>query len=340
MDARRDEVEAAGRQVPRRERGESSARRPARCASPGAAVGLGQDRDRRVRPRARRARRGDRLDRRHRRASSRGAGVAVRAIEDFTGFPEMMDGRVKTLHPRLYAGLLARRDERRAPARGGRAGDRAGRPRVREPVPVRADRRARRRRARQEVIENIDIGGPTMIRAAAKNSAFAAVVVDPADYERVLAELRASGRAAVARRRRKQLAAKAFALHRALRRGDRDAGSRRRPRGLPADLARRLREGDRPALRREPPPAAPPSTRASARADAPARGREPAARQGAVVQQPARPQRGARAGRGVRRAGVRDRQAQQPVRLRASPRAPATPTSAPSRAIPRAPTAA
>ena len=74
-----------------------------------------------------------------------GAGIAVRAIEDFTGFPEIMDGRVKTLHPRLYAGLLARRDDDEHLRRGGRAGDRAGRPRVREPVPVRADRRARRR---------------------------------------------------------------------------------------------------------------------------------------------------------------------------------------------------
>ncbi len=132
------------------------------------------------------------------RASSPAPGSQVRAIEDFTGFPEIMDGRVKTLHPRLYAGLLARRDDERAPARRRRAGDRAGRPRVREPLPVRADRRARRRRARRRSIENIDIGGPTMIRAAAKNSDFAAVVVDPADYERVLEELRESRRAPVA----------------------------------------------------------------------------------------------------------------------------------------------
>ncbi len=110
------------------------------------------------------------------------AGIAVRAIEDFTGFPEIMDGRVKTLHPRLYAGLLARRDEPAHLRAAQRAADRAGRPRVREPLPLRADRRARRRE-REEIVENIDIGGPTMIRAAAKNAAFAAVVVDPADYE-------------------------------------------------------------------------------------------------------------------------------------------------------------
>ncbi len=74
-----------------------------------------------------------------------GAGVGARTIEDFTGFPEIMDGRVKTLHPRLYAGLLARRDDEGHLGAGCRARDRAGRPRVREPVPVRADPRARRR---------------------------------------------------------------------------------------------------------------------------------------------------------------------------------------------------
>jgi phosphoribosylaminoimidazolecarboxamide formyltransferase / IMP cyclohydrolase len=137
------------------------------------------------------------------------AGVAVRAIEDFTGFPEMMDGRVKTLHPRLYAGLLARRENEqhlRAAAEQGI-----------EPVDLvclnlypfeqtvaRADAPA------EEVIENIDIGGPTMIRAAAKNSDFAAVLVDPADYDGVLEELRASD-ARLSLRTRHLLAAKAFA---------------------------------------------------------------------------------------------------------------------------------
>ena len=78
-----------------------------------------------------------------------GAGVAVRAIDDFTGFPEIMDGRVKTLHPKLYAGLLARARQPRARARGRRARHRVRRPRVREPLPVRAhgrppgDRRGR-----------------------------------------------------------------------------------------------------------------------------------------------------------------------------------------------------
>jgi phosphoribosylaminoimidazolecarboxamide formyltransferase / IMP cyclohydrolase len=118
-----------------------------------------------------------------------GAGVPVRAIEDFTGFPEMMDGRVKTLHPRLYAGLLAVRSEE--------AHLRAAREQGIEPVDLVCvnlypfeQTLARGDASDEEVIENIDIGGPTMIRAAAKNSAFAAVVVDPDDYQGVLGELR------------------------------------------------------------------------------------------------------------------------------------------------------
>src|ERR1700686_3124639 len=121
-----------------------------------------------------------------------GAGIAVRSIESFTGFPEIMDGRVKTLHPRLYAGLLARRDDvehLRAAAEQGI-----------EPVdlvcvnlyPFEATL-ARGDASLEEIVENIDIGGPTMIRAAAKNHLFAAVVVDPADYARVLGELKESG---------------------------------------------------------------------------------------------------------------------------------------------------
>ncbi len=138
-----------------------------------------------------------------------GAGIAVRAIEDFTGFPEMMDGRVKTLHPRLYAGLLARRDEDEHL----RAADEQQIEQVDlvcvnlypfEQTVARGDA------SEQEVIENIDIGGPSMIRAAAKNSAFAAVLVDPADYEKVLAELRESG-GKLSLTTRKALAGKAFA---------------------------------------------------------------------------------------------------------------------------------
>ncbi len=139
-----------------------------------------------------------------------GAGVAVRAIEDFTGFPEMMDGRMKTLHPRLYAGLLALRDNEEHLSAAAEHGI--------EPVDLvcvnlypfeqtvaRGDADA------AEVVENIDIGGPTMIRAAAKNHLFAAVVVDPADYAGVLAELRESG-GRLSLTTRERLAASAFAL--------------------------------------------------------------------------------------------------------------------------------
>jgi phosphoribosylaminoimidazolecarboxamide formyltransferase / IMP cyclohydrolase len=121
-----------------------------------------------------------------------GARVPVRAIEDFTGFPEMMDGRVKTLHPRLYAGLLAVRDNDEHL--------RAAAEHDIEPVDLVCvnlypfeQTVARGDATPEEIVENIDIGGPTMIRAAAKNSAFAAVVTDPTDYEGVLAELRESG---------------------------------------------------------------------------------------------------------------------------------------------------
>jgi phosphoribosylaminoimidazolecarboxamide formyltransferase/IMP cyclohydrolase len=138
-----------------------------------------------------------------------GADVEVRSIEDFTGFPEIMDGRVKTLHPRLYAGLLARRDEEEHL--------RAASEQAIEQVDLVCvnlypfeQTVARGDASEDEVIENIDIGGPTMIRAAAKNAPFAAVVVDPADYERLLAELgQSDGRLSLQTRR--ELAAKAFA---------------------------------------------------------------------------------------------------------------------------------
>src|SRR5206468_9911605 len=109
--------------------------------------------------------------------------------DDFTGFPEIMDGRVKTLHPRLYAGLLAVRSNpghMRAAA--------AAEIEFVDLVCVNLypfERTvARRGVGDAEVIENIDIGGPTMIRAAAKNHAYAAAVVRPESYDAVLDELR------------------------------------------------------------------------------------------------------------------------------------------------------
>lgn len=138
------------------------------------------------------------------------AGIPVRAIEDFTGFPEMMDGRVKTLHPRLYAGLLALRDDD--------AHLQAASEHSIEPVDLVCvnlypfeQTLARGDASNAEIVENIDVGGPTMIRAAAKNSAFAAVVVDPEDYAPVLAQLRESG-GLLSLDTRTLLATKAFAL--------------------------------------------------------------------------------------------------------------------------------
>jgi phosphoribosylaminoimidazolecarboxamide formyltransferase/IMP cyclohydrolase len=136
------------------------------------------------------------------------AGLEVRAIEEFTGFPEIMGGRVKTLHPKLYGGLLALRDDEEHMAA-------AAEHQVEfvdlvcvNLYPFEAT--ARRRGATEhEVIENIDIGGPTMIRAAAKNFAFAAVVVNPASYDAILEELKDSG-GKLSLGTRESLAAEAF----------------------------------------------------------------------------------------------------------------------------------
>ncbi|MGH2891362.1 MAG: bifunctional phosphoribosylaminoimidazolecarboxamide formyltransferase/IMP cyclohydrolase [Solirubrobacteraceae bacterium] len=137
------------------------------------------------------------------------AGVPVRSISDLTGFPEIMDGRVKTLHPKLYAGLLAVRDNSEHL--------RAVQEHAVEFVDLVCvnlypfERTAARRGASDdEVVENIDIGGPTMIRAAAKNNAYAAPVVSPAAYDAVLAELRESD-CRLSPGTRESLAAEAFA---------------------------------------------------------------------------------------------------------------------------------
>ncbi len=139
----------------------------------------------------------------------REGGLAVRSIEDLTGFPEIMDGRVKTLHPKLYAGLLARRDD---PGHMAAAQEHAIE--FVDLVCVNLypfEQTAARRGVEDgEIIENIDIGGPTMIRAAAKNAAFAAVVTSPESYDAIIEELKAShGR--LSPQTRESLAAEAFA---------------------------------------------------------------------------------------------------------------------------------
>jgi len=139
----------------------------------------------------------------------REAGLPVREVADVTGFPEMLDGRVKTLHPKVHGGILARRDvpeHLQALERHGIA-----------PIdlvvvalyPFEATV-ARPGVTRGEAIEQIDVGGPAMIRAAAKNHAAVAVVTDPAQYAGVVAELQASG-GALSAATRERLAADAFA---------------------------------------------------------------------------------------------------------------------------------
>ena len=116
------------------------------------------------------------------------SGIPVRSISDLTGFPEIMDGRVKTLHPKLYAGLLALRDK---PDHVQAAEEHKVEFVDLVCVNLYPFERAAALRgvSDSEVIENIDIGGPTMIRAAAKNHVFAAPVVSPEAYDAVLAEL-------------------------------------------------------------------------------------------------------------------------------------------------------
>jgi phosphoribosylaminoimidazolecarboxamide formyltransferase / IMP cyclohydrolase len=135
------------------------------------------------------------------------AGVPVREISDFTGAPEMLDGRVKTLHPRVHGGILGRNtDAHREQMRG------AGIDRIDLVVvnlyPFRET--VARGASFAEVIENIDIGGPALIRSAAKNHERVTVVVDPADYDRVASALEQGGE--VPPELRFQLARKAFAF--------------------------------------------------------------------------------------------------------------------------------
>lgn len=136
-------------------------------------------------------------------------GIDVMDVADFTGFPEMLDGRVKTLHPKVHGGILAQRDNPDHQAQMRQHGllpidliavnlyafDKA----VADPACTLAN-----------AIENIDIGGPTMLRAAAKNYHDVTVIVDPADYPQVIAEMKATGNTTLKTRFR--LARKVFDL--------------------------------------------------------------------------------------------------------------------------------
>ena len=120
----------------------------------------------------------------------RDAGLSVRDVSDLTGFPEMMDGRVKTLHPMVHGGLLALRDDAGHTGSMAEHGIEAIDLLVVNLYPFEAT--VARGAGYEETIENIDIGGPAMIRAAAKNHGFVSVVTDPEDYAAVLAEVDAN----------------------------------------------------------------------------------------------------------------------------------------------------
>ena len=152
------------------------------------------------------------------RARSKAAGVPVTGISAVTGFPEIMDGRVKTLHPAVHGGILARRGRDR------RHGDAGAAPITPIDIVVVNLYPFVKAAARPDIVfdalvEEIDIGGPSMVRSAAKNFQDVLVVVDPADYPHVLAELERSGRrvAGVPFRARAQ----SVCAHSGLRHGDR-----------------------------------------------------------------------------------------------------------------------
>src|SRR5271154_1892675 len=135
-------------------------------------------------------------------------GIPVTEVSAHTGFPEMLDGRVKTLHPKIHGGILARRD---LPTHMS-AINKAGIPPI-DLVVVNlypfAQTVAKRGCTLEEAIENIDIGGPAMVRSAAKNHAHVAVVIDPADYPEILKEMQA-GHGALGVATKFLLAQKAF----------------------------------------------------------------------------------------------------------------------------------
>lgn len=138
----------------------------------------------------------------------RDAGLTVKDVAELTGFPEMMDGRVKTLHPTVHGGLLARRDDAGHQASADAHGIGMIDLVVVNLYPFEAT--VARGADRDTIIENIDIGGPSMVRSAAKNHASVAILTDPADYDVILAELAATGGATTLATRRR-LAAKAYA---------------------------------------------------------------------------------------------------------------------------------
>lgn len=139
----------------------------------------------------------------------REGGIKVKDVSEFTGFPEMLDGRVKTLHPKVHGGILAQKAN---PEHLAQMAAHGLLPIDLVAVNLYAFEKtvAKGDCTLADAIENIDIGGPTMLRAAAKNYRDVTVLVDPADYPQVIAEMRATGNTTLKTRFR--LARKVFAL--------------------------------------------------------------------------------------------------------------------------------
>lgn len=140
----------------------------------------------------------------------REAGVPITDVSDFTGFPEMLDGRVKTLHPKIHGGILAiRNNPKHVEAL------KAHEFQLIDMVVVNLyafeETVAKKDCSIEEAIENIDIGGPTLIRAAAKNFRHVVVVTDPADYPKILEEMEKE-RGKISEKTSLELAKKAFCL--------------------------------------------------------------------------------------------------------------------------------
>ena len=241
-------------------------------------------------------------------------GISVKEVAEHTGFPEIMGGRVKTLHPKIHGGLLGRRglDEDVMREHGI------------EPIDLLvvnlypfAATVARPDCSYEDAVENIDIGGPAMVRAAAKNHASVTVVVDPGDYRALLDEL-AANQGATDTAMRRRLAAKAFAhtaqydaMVSAYFTGAIGCGVRDVPGRFESVVSQALRS----ALRREPAPARR-VLRRCARDRRIGGARQAAAGQGAFVQQHRGQRHGARVRAAIRRAGLRHRQARQSLRRR------------------------
>lgn len=137
-------------------------------------------------------------------------GISITEVSDYTGFPEMLDGRVKTLHPKIHGGILGIRDRREHVETMKKHGI--------EPIDMVvvnlyafAKTVARPGCTLEEAVENIDIGGPTLIRASAKNHRHVAVVTDPEDYGFILEEMKRS-KGSLSRKTSMRLACKAFCL--------------------------------------------------------------------------------------------------------------------------------